>query len=190
MNQSTKWIIGIIIVIAVVAGGYLVSKGPSEPAAGPIKLGLVAPMSGEAASYGEAAFGGATLAVKEINGAGGIDGRKIELVVEDDTCSSAGANAFTKLTSIDNVVAIVGPVCSASAGPAVPIAQKDKTPVILIGASAPNLTKVGTIFSETIRQTHFRGNMLLNSSITLSEKEEPRLFSLRMTGVREFETYS
>ncbi len=157
MNQSTKWIVGVIVVVAVVAIGYFVSKGPNEQATGPIKIGLVAPMTGEAASYGEAAFGGATLAVKEINDAGGIDSRKIELVIEDDKCSSAGANAFTKLTSVDNVVAIIGPVCSASAGPGVPIAQNDKTPVILIGASAPDLTKVGDYIFRNYPSDAFQG---------------------------------
>ncbi|KKU13099.1 MAG: Receptor family ligand-binding protein [Parcubacteria group bacterium GW2011_GWC2_45_7] len=117
---------------------------PTAPATTePIKIGLVAPMTGEGASYGEAAFGGAMLAVKEINDAGGINGRKVELIVEDDRCSSAGANAINKLVNVDKVTAIVGPVCSSSAGPGVPIAQSAGTPVILIGASAPDLTKVG-----------------------------------------------
>lgn len=158
MSQSTKWVVGIIVVVAVVAVGYFVSKGPNEPASTePIKIGLVAPMTGEAASYGEAAFGGATLAVKEINDAGGIKGRKIELVVEDDQCSSAGANAITKLVSVSDVTAFIGPVCSASAGPGLPIAQNDKTPVILIGASAPALTKVGDYIFRNYPSDAFQG---------------------------------
>ena len=153
-----KIIIGIVAVVLIVVGISYFSKNSSQPTSKePIKIGLVAPMTGEAASYGEAAFGGATLAVKEINDAGGIKGRKIELVVEDDRCSSAGANAISKLVSIDNVTAFIGPVCSASAGPGLPIAQNDKTPVIIIGASAPALTKIGDYIFRNYPSDTFQG---------------------------------
>jgi len=143
MSQTTKWIVGVIIAVVVVAVGYSVIKGPSAPKeTGPIKIGLSSPMSGEAASYGEAFFGGAALAVKEINDAGGINGRKIELIVEDDKCSADGATAINKLANVDKVTAIVGPLCSAAAGPGAPIAQNAGVPSIIV-ASAPGLTKAG-----------------------------------------------
>ena len=72
-----KIIIGIVAVVLIVVGISYFSKNSSQPTSKePIKIGLVAPMTGEAASYGEAAFGGATLAVKEINDAGGIKRQK------------------------------------------------------------------------------------------------------------------
>jgi len=158
MNQTTKWIVGIIIAVVVVAVGYLVIKGPSAPKeTGPIKIGLSSPMSGEAASYGEAFFGGATLAVKEINGAGGINGRKIELIVEDDKCSAKnGATAINKLVNIDKVVAIVGPLCSAAAGSGVPVAQDAEVPTITV-ASAPDLTKIGNYIFRDYPSDAFQG---------------------------------
>ena len=79
------------------------------------------------------------------------------MVVEDDRCSSAGANAISKLVSIDNVTAFIGPVCSASAGPGLPIAQNDKTPVIIIGASAPALTKIGDYIFRNYPSDTFQG---------------------------------
>ncbi len=143
MNQAAKFVVGIFILGVVVVVGYLVVKGLGNPApTGPIKIGLSSPMTGEAASYGEAFYGGASLAVKEINDAGGIRGRNVELIVEDDQCSAEGANAISKLVNVDHVTAIVGPLCSAAAGPGLPIAQKAGVPTLVI-ASAPNLTKIG-----------------------------------------------
>ncbi len=177
MTKSTKIIIGVVIVIAVVAIGYFVSKGPSKPiSAEPIKIGLSAPMTGEAASYGEAFFGGATLAVKEINDAGGIKGRKIELIIEDDQCSSQGANAIAKLVNVDKVVAIVGPLCSAAAGPGIPIAQKAGTPV-LIAASAPALTKVGDYIFRNYPSDAFQGKFAADFVYnTLGKKKTAVIF--------------
>ena len=118
MDNSTKTIIAIAVVLIVIIGGYYMWKSPSQPAeTGPIKIGLSSPMTGELASYGDGFYGGAALAVKEINDAGGINGRKIELVIGDDQCNpSVAVSAMTKLTSIDKVIAVVGPMCSAAAG--------------------------------------------------------------------------
>src|SRR3989344_9515352 len=132
-------IIGIVVVALIVAFAYMRGTDTAVSESGPIKIGVSMPLSGEAASYGEAGRAGLELALKEINDAGGVNGRTVELIYEDDTCDSTGATVFQKLTSIDNVVAIIGPVCSAAAGPALPIARAAGTPTILIGASAPGL---------------------------------------------------
>lgn len=107
-----------------------------------IKIGLLSPLSGEAASWGQNVLAASTLAVEEINAKGGINGKKIELIAEDDKCTSESVKAINKLINIDRVVGIVGPVCSAAAGPALPIARDNDIPVIII-ASAPGLTKIG-----------------------------------------------
>lgn len=149
-----KIIIGIIIVIAVVLVGYNILRGPTTEE--PIKIGLSSPMTGEAASLGEGFSAGAQFAVKEINDAGGIKGRKIELIIEDDQCSSRGVNAITKLVEIDKVTAIVGPLCSAAAGPGLPVAQKAGVPVLVVG-SAPHLTKIGDYIFRNYPSDAFQG---------------------------------
>lgn len=133
------WIAGVVVVIGLAWFGY--SSLAPEPVAGePIRIGLISPMTGEAASFGEAWTGGAELAVKDINANGGIDGRKLKLIIEDDRCvTQTGPAIFNKLIEIDKVVAIVGPLCSTSAGSGLPIAELAKIPA-LIGASAPPLT--------------------------------------------------
>lgn len=157
MNQTAKNLIGVIVVVAIVAIGYFVSKGPSQPVSTePIKIGATLPLTGEAASYGESAKAGIDLAIKEINDVDGIDGRKLEIVYEDDKCSKDGATTISKLVNIDKVTAIVGPVCSAAGGPGLPIAQNAKVPVIF-WASAPHLAKTGDYMFRTYPSDSFQG---------------------------------
>lgn len=109
----------------------------------PIKIGLLLPLSGEAASWGQNAIAGATLAVNEVNARGGINGRRVTFVAEDDTCvGNKGVNSMQKLVNVDQVVGIVGPICSAVGGPALPVAANANVPAIIIG-SAPHLTSIG-----------------------------------------------
>ena len=158
MSQTTKWIVGVIIAVVVVAVGYSVIKDPSAPKeTGPIKIGIIAPLSGEAASWGDNFLAGAELAKKEINDAGGVNGRLIEFVVEDDQCeSAAGVSAINKLISIDKVDVIAGPVCSSVGGPALPIAQDNAVPTIIV-ASAPHLTAIGDYIFRTYSSDAFQG---------------------------------
>lgn len=139
--MNNKVIIWIVVAIVVIGGGWLLlsSGNKSAQETGPIKIGVTVPLSGEAASYGESGRAGALLAQKEINDAGGVNGRQIELVFEDDTCSPTGVNAMQKLVNVDRVQAIIGPVCSAVAGAAIPIAREAGVPTIMIGSSAPGL---------------------------------------------------
>ncbi|MBU1111344.1 MAG: penicillin-binding protein activator [archaeon] len=119
--------------------GEYVKVGSDDP----IKIGVVLPMTGEAASWGENAFAGITLALNEVNAQGGISGQEVEVVLEDDSCSASSVAAFNKEVNVDQVDAIVGPICSAAAGPAIPIAQSANVPVMMVAASAPDLTSVG-----------------------------------------------
>ena len=138
MNSSLGW--GVLVVVVLAVAGYLV-WGPSakdQSAEGPVTIGVSAPLTGEAASFGEWTKAGIDLALKEINDAGGINGQPVTVIYEDDKCNQTGASVMQKLTSIDKVTAVLGPVCSAAAGPAVPIAEASKTPTI-IWASAPSL---------------------------------------------------
>jgi branched-chain amino acid transport system substrate-binding protein len=141
MNKTTKTILWLAVAIIILGGiWYGVSKKSTAPTTKePIKIGVLAPLTGEAASFGQNSLAGVNLAVKEINDQGGINGRKVEIVAEDDKCSAEGVNAINKLINVDKVIGIIGPVCSASGGPSLPIAQNNGVPAI-ITASAPHLT--------------------------------------------------
>ncbi len=161
MSSTAKWIIAIIVIILIIAGiWYLGGKSTTAPAqTGPIKIGVVAPLTGEGATWGQNTLAAATLAVKEVNDAGGIKGRQVQLLAEDDKATGVdAATAFTKLINIDKVVAIVGVPASSAAGPALPIAQQAGIPVIMI-ASAPALTQVGDLMFRVYPSDAYQGNL-------------------------------
>jgi len=136
------WIaVGIVIVVIILAVLFSTVWKPKQEEV--IKIGAVLPLSGEAASWGENGLAGMELAVKEINEAGGVNGRTIKLIAEDSKCSADSVSAIQKLVNIDKVDMIVGFVCSAAAGPALPITTDNNIPVIIIAASAPYLPTIG-----------------------------------------------
>ncbi|MBI2573757.1 ABC transporter substrate-binding protein [Candidatus Woesearchaeota archaeon] len=144
--------------------GNVVKSQPTTQAAaqGDIKVGWIGPLTGEAASFGQNALAAATLAVNEINAAGGINGRKLVLIAEDDSCSAAGVAAMQKLVNVNNVDVIAGPVCSASAGPALPVAVQAGTPVMMFTASAPGLTALGDRVFRVYPSDSFQGKEAAN----------------------------
>ncbi|MBI2617915.1 penicillin-binding protein activator [Candidatus Kaiserbacteria bacterium] len=144
MNSTViKWVIGVIAVVLIVWLGYSSFSGDRvSDKTGPIKIGVSLPLTGEASAYGEAVRGGVELAAKEFNDQGGINGRVVELIIEDDKCNQAGSSVFNKLVNVDKVHAIIGPLCSAAAGPGLPVAQSAGIPTIVVG-SAPALTSIG-----------------------------------------------
>src|SRR5437870_485955 len=80
---------------------------------GPITIGAVLPLTGDAAHWGIPARNGAELAVDEINRAGGVGGRTLALMIEDDRCQPAdGIAAFNKIMTAANPPVILGAVCS------------------------------------------------------------------------------
>ncbi len=109
-----------------------------------IKIGVIKPMTGSLAADGAADVKGAQLAVKEINAKGGVLGRKIELVVEDGQCKPAeSVGAAEKLIFRDKVPVIMGAFCSGATLAIMPIAQKNKIPLVTGVSSNPKLTEMG-----------------------------------------------
>src|SRR3989338_4056541 len=145
--QKVKIFLALFILIVLIGACSSQNNGNSNSQSSePIKLGLLLPLTGEAASWGQNALAGATLAANEINSQGGIGGRKIELVAEDDKCSADSVSAIQKLINVDQVTGVIGPICSASGGTALPIAESNGVPVVIVAASAPKLTEGEYIF--------------------------------------------
>lgn len=152
-----KYLITLTVIVIILVGAYylLFTNPEAQPTPTPtstpesIKLGLMIPLSGDNASLGESTLAGAQLAVKEINDAGGINGRLMEVAFEDDQCTKdGGIAAMTKLVVINQVTAILGSLCSEASASSNSIAQVAGVPVVMIGVSATDLTKVGDfIFS-------------------------------------------
>ena len=101
--------------------GLLTACAP-EPT---VRIGLLAGLSGSVADLGEAARAGAQLAVEEVNAAGGLNGRMIELMPRDDGQDPDQARIALKAFMADGVVAIIGPVTSAMAQAVLPASTQD-----------------------------------------------------------------
>jgi branched-chain amino acid transport system substrate-binding protein len=107
-----------------------------------IKLGILGSLTGPAAIWGTGNRAGAILAFEEANASGGVNGRKIEWVVEDDETSPPKAiAAFKKLTEQDGVFAVFGPAASAISAAMVPVMQQSGVPVFISVPSTPSVTE-------------------------------------------------
>src|SRR6266478_5311998 len=109
----------------------------------PLKIGMAPPISGPAAESGRYQTQGAKLAAEEVNKAGGVLGRPLELVIEDDQTTNPGVVlAFSKLAGNAEFVAFLGPIRSTQIHAMAPDALRVGKPV-LIGGTDPVLTHMG-----------------------------------------------
>ena len=148
-------------------GGGTAQNNKSTKDADTVKIGLNLELSGAAAGYGNQEKEGAELAVKEINDAGGINGKKIELVTKDNKSDTAEASTIaTSLTTSDNVVGMIGPATSGATKAASPNATKAKVPIITPSATDDSITvangKVQEFIFRTCFQDSFQGVILAN----------------------------
>jgi branched-chain amino acid transport system substrate-binding protein len=126
--------------VLIAAAGTLALMATSVEAADTIKIGMVAPLTGPGAFSGQLQSQGFKLAVDEVNKAGGILGRQIEAVVEDDQTTNPGAVlAFSKLAGNKDIVAFIGPIRSTQIHAMAPDVLKLGKPV-MIGGTDPTLT--------------------------------------------------
>lgn len=106
-------------------------------AAPPIRIGALFAVTGPAAFLGEPERNSAKMVVDEINKAGGVKGRKLELVVYDTTGDATKAvQLATKLIKDDKVVAIIGPSTTGETMAVIPVAEKDQVPLISCSAGS------------------------------------------------------
>jgi branched-chain amino acid transport system substrate-binding protein len=118
---------------------------------GPITIGVVLPLTGGAAHWGIPPRNAAEMAVDEINSAGGIGGRKLALMVEDDRCQPAdGVSAFDKITAAANPPVVLGAVCSSVTLAIAPLAEARKTALISPASTTPKLTDAGDFIFRVI----------------------------------------
>ncbi len=109
----------------------------------PIKIGVAGAHSGDLASYGLPTVKAAELVVKHINEKGGINGSKVELMIEDDVCKpEVATNTATKLVS-GGVNAVIGHICSGATKAALPIYREANIILMSPSATNPALTQSG-----------------------------------------------
>jgi branched-chain amino acid transport system substrate-binding protein len=126
-----------------------------------IRIGEFASLTGKEATYGQTAHKGTVLAIEEANAAGGVLGRQLELLTEDDQ-SKAGeaATVVKKLISRDKVVAMLGEITSGRTLEAAPICQNAHIPLISPGATAPEVTTKGNYIFRVCFIDPFQGTVM------------------------------
>jgi len=113
----------------------------ATPAFAQIKVGVVGPITGQYAAFGEQMVKGATMAVNDINAAGGVNGQKLELQTGDDACDPKQATAVANKMVSDKVVFVAGHFCSGSSIPASDIYKEGKILQITPASTNPKLTE-------------------------------------------------
>lgn len=145
-----------------------------QPAAGEIKLGCVLSMSGQLATMGSKMADAVKLAVEEINRAGGVNGKKIKLYLEDDATDPATClNAIKKLVELNNVKLIIGGMTSGGAKAAGPYVAQRQVLLISPSATSPELT--GQAWREYVFRTcpsdAFQGKVMAQVATDLGLKK-------------------
>lgn len=135
--------------------------GVALRAADTIKVGEYASLTGKEASFGQSSHKGLTLAIEELNTAGGVLGQKFELLTEDNqTKPGESATAVKKLIARDKVIALIGEVASGRSLEAAPVAQANKVPMIAPAATNPKVTQTGNYIFRVCFIDPFQGTVM------------------------------
>lgn len=165
MKRTTSCVLVLVLIFltAAVTGCGTASGSRTQV----VNLGVIAPLTGSAATFGVSSRNGVQMAVDEFNAAGGatIDGMPttINLVVEDDTGSpEVGASAAQKLISQDRIVGLVGAVTSKVTLAVAPIMQAAGIPTITGTSTNVQVTKVGDYIFRGCFIDPFQGTVMAN----------------------------
>lgn len=147
------------------------TEPPQPEAAGPepIRIGEFTCLSGQNASFGQSAHNGAVLAVEQINAAGGILGRPIDLISKDNQSRSGETSTIIRdLISRDKVVLLLGEIASRRSLEAAPIAQASGIPMISPASTNDKVTEAGDFVFRVCFTDSFQGSVLAKFIRSLS----------------------
>lgn len=137
--------------------------GAAGGGGGEILVGEYGSLTGSEATFGQSTHNGIMMAVDEVNAAGGVGGRRIKVLTEDDQSKAEeAANVVTKLISQNNVVAVLGEVASSNSLAAAPIAQSNKVPMITPSSTNPSVTEKGDYIFRMCFLDSYQGEAMAN----------------------------
>ncbi|MCB9798782.1 ABC transporter substrate-binding protein [Candidatus Nomurabacteria bacterium] len=117
-----------------------------------IRIGFIGPITGPAAKYG--ADKAALLALEEINAAGGVNGQKLEFIMEDGRCEAKDAlDAINKLINVDNVQVVLGGHCSPETVAIAPVAEQNQVLLLASLSSNPDIRTMGDYVFRTTAES-------------------------------------
>ncbi|MDQ3472453.1 MAG: ABC transporter substrate-binding protein [Acidobacteriota bacterium] len=134
-------LISLTIIAALLAA---IACQPSGGGDDKVRIGVFMSLTGDTANFGISSTNGIKMAADEVNATGGINGKQIELLVQDDRSdASEAATIVTKFVTQDQVHAILGEVASSRSIAAAPIAQNAKIPMLTPSSTNPEVTRKG-----------------------------------------------
>ncbi|HEY8181949.1 MAG TPA: ABC transporter substrate-binding protein [Thermoanaerobaculia bacterium] len=145
------------------------SGGNGNPASsgGDILIGEYGSLTGAQATFGQSTHNAIMMAIDEINANGGVNGRKIKVLTEDDQSKQEeAANAVTKLISQNGVLAVLGEVASSCSLAAAPICQANKVPMITPSSTNPEITKKGDYIFRVCFTDDYQGENIAKYAAT------------------------
>lgn len=141
---------GTVIQLGGCGGG---SSGGQE-----VVIGEYGSLTGSTATFGQSTHNAILMAVEEINAAGGVLGKQVKVIVEDDQSKpEEAATAVTKLINQNRVVAVLGEVASSRSLAAAPICQAARVPMISPSSTNPRVTQVGDYIFRVCFVDSFQG---------------------------------
>ena len=162
---------------------------------GEIVVGYYGDLTGRTASFGTSTKNGVEMAADEINKAGGVMGRQVRVIVEDDQGEpNKAATVVSKLVNQDKVHAVLGEVASSNSLAAAPKAQEARVPMISPSSTNPNVTQVGDYIFRVCFIDPFQGDVMAKfAAKNLNAKRAAILYDFNADysrGLREFFTRS
>lgn len=150
------------LVLSILSGCGSSGSGSTTPAANSggdtLKIGLGAPLTGASAEDGQSIKKGAELAVKLANDAGGVNGKKLQLVAQDDkTDPKEAVNVANKLATDSSILAVVGHFNSSATLAGAPIYNKNKVVELSPGSTAPAVSGIGPYTFRVITTDAYQG---------------------------------
>ncbi len=152
--------------------------GCQKPATDEIAVGEFASLTGKEATFGISSHEGTLLAVEEANVSGGVLGKKIKLLTEDNQSKPGeSANAVNKLIAKDGVVGILGEVASSRSLEAAPICQANKIPQISPSSTNPKVTETGDYIFRVCFIDPFQGTVMANFAKKTLKAQKVAIFT-------------
>ncbi len=169
LSATLRWLCLLALVVSI----GVVGSGCNKQSGDVIRVGEFASLTGKEATFGVSSHEGTLLAIDELNATGGVLGKKVELITEDNL-SKAGESAtvVNKLIDRDGVVAILGEVASSRSLEAAPICQQSKIPMISPSSTNPKVTETGDYIFRVCFIDPFQGTVMANfATKTLKAKK-------------------
>ncbi len=152
------WILGALSASVIALTGCNKKQAESQ---NEILIGEYGSLTGATATYGQSTHNGIAMAVEEINAAGGVLGRKIKVITEDDAGKPEEAQTVvTKLINKDRVSSILGEFASSNSLAAAPVCQQSHIPMVSHGSTNPKVTQVGDYIFRTCFIDPFQGQVM------------------------------